>query len=147
MKRGYFSISAFQTTENRPSPRMKHGYFLIAGYETRIFSLFQTCLVNTTSKTQHMRKKLLGCESGDQVLLIHEKNQSSKISCYSPCSYGTRYILKRYFKRNCKGFQVRDLKTNKNTNVTFFKRIKLNNPLLFSGSKCNGTLLLMAKLT
>ncbi len=29
-------------------------------------------------------KKLLGCESGDQVLLIHEKNQSSKISCCSP---------------------------------------------------------------
>ena len=28
-------------------------------------------------------KNILACESRDQVLLIHEKNQRSKISCYS----------------------------------------------------------------
>ena len=38
------------------------------------------------SKTEFAknRETVLGCESGAKVLLIHEKNQSLKISCYCP---------------------------------------------------------------
>ena len=36
------------------------------------------------NRYENIFKNILACEFWDQVLLIHEKNQRSKISCYSP---------------------------------------------------------------
>jgi len=35
-------------------------------------------------ENKNILKNILACESRDQVLLIHEKTQRSKISCYGP---------------------------------------------------------------
>ena len=37
-------------------------------------------------------ENILACESRDQLLLIHEKNQRAKISCYSPFKWGQMLI-------------------------------------------------------
>ena len=49
----------------------------------------------TTKKNrenENIFKNILACESRDQVLLIPEKNQGSKISGYSPFKLGIKWI-------------------------------------------------------
>ena len=43
----------------------------------------ETIFVNISEKTQYF-ENILGYESKGQVLLIIEKNQSAKISCFCP---------------------------------------------------------------
>jgi len=68
---------------------------LFLGNNTRKLIYFQVSWPGNGQKTkfreylrvnENIFQHILACESGDQVLLSHEKNQRSKISCYSPFS-------------------------------------------------------------
>ena len=107
-------------------------------------------------ENENVLENILTCESWDQVLLIHEKNQRSKISCYSPFKpiwiigykfvyvnrddFVTQYIVRlriklfHYFNILINFFSIlRDCLTKKNRGQKWYQSIGL--PLSFYHKK------------
>ena len=101
IKHRNFWILVFQYTEIKKFPCIKHRNFwnfefqyteiqkfpCIETWRFKNFRVLHTHIFFKRPITQWNRnrwRKFLGCESGDWVVPVYEKKQSSKIACYCP---------------------------------------------------------------
>ena len=70
------------------------GNKLISGYRAPEIAKKKTEFRVYLHENKNIFENILACESRDQVLLIHEKNQRSKISCYSSFNGTISQVLK-----------------------------------------------------